>query len=225
MNEKEMTSEPEDLFSKFKGTSIFPNSEDEIKKQEVRELALKIFKRKLGFTFKKDVKPETIDQLVASEPFQEYIRLAEKQLEKRGQALVNNKHYPVIEVPADGKKGMGGGAYVLCFVYSKYRGNFVLKGYYREVKAYLKKNYTHYFCNISMQWMGSHRDFWGFWKESIGVHEPSRYRKGVSRQDQMFSVRRYVDWNAEDNEYKKANAETLRFKRMPKRWIPEFDNF
>jgi len=192
-------------------------------KEEVRELALKIFKRNLGFTFKKDVSPDVIENLVTSEPFQYYLEEAEKQLKKRGQAIVNNKYYPVIEVPADGKKGVIGGAYVLCFVYSKYQGNFVLKGYYREVKEYLKKNYTHYFYNMSMQWMGSHRDFWSFWKSSIGVHEPRKYRKGVSRQDQMFSVRRYVNWDAEDEEHKKADVETLRFKRMPKRWIPEFD--
>lgn len=202
-------------------TIVVPN---EKRKREVKELALKIFKRKLGFTFKKDVDPAAIEQLVTSEPFQEYIRIAEKQIEKREQALANNKMYPVIDVPADGKSGVMGGAYTLCFVYSKYRGNFVLKGYHREVKAYLEKNYTHYFCNCSMQWMGGHRDFWSFWKKSIGFHEPSRYKKGVSKEDMKFVIRRYVDWDCEDEEREKADAEALRFKRMPKRWIPEFDN-
>ena len=93
--------------------------------QEVRELALKIFKRKLNFTFKPGVSEDVIDQLVASEPFQEYIGLAEKQLEKRAKALAVNKHYPVIEVPADGKAGMSWGAYALCFVYSKDRKSVV----------------------------------------------------------------------------------------------------
>lgn len=194
-------------------------------KAEVRELALKIFKRTLGFTLKPDVEESTIDKLVESEPFQYYIEQAEKQLEKRGQAIINNKYYPVIEVPADGVKGVGGGAYVLCFVYSKHKGNFVLKGYHREVKTYLKKNYTHYFCNMSMQWMGGHRDFWKFWKESVGVHEPTKYRKGRSKEDMKFMVRRYVNWDCGDEEREKADVEALCFKRMPKRWIPEFDNF
>jgi hypothetical protein len=194
-------------------------------KPEVRELALKIFKRTLGFTFKPDVEESTIDKLVESEPFQYYIEQAEKQLDKRGKAVLNNKYYPVIEVPADGVKGVGGGAYVLCFVYSKHNGNFVLKGYHREVKAYLKKNYTHYFCNMSMQWMGSHRDFWKFWKDSVGVHEPSKYRKGRSKEDMQFVVRPYISWHCSDEEKDEADAKALRFKRMPKRWIPEFDNF
>ena len=193
--------------------------------QEVRELALKIFKRTLNFRFKPGVSEDVIDQLVASEPFQEYIRLAEKQLEKRAKALAVNKHYPVIEVPADGNSGMSWGAYVLCFVYSKHRGNFVLKGYMREVQAYLKKNYTHYFCNFSMQYMGSHRDSWSFWKEGIGVHEPNRYKKGRSKEDMQFVVRPYVSWSCSDEEREKADEQSLRFKRMPKRWIPEFDNF
>lgn len=189
-------------------------------KQEVKELALKIFKRKLGFTI---VDEKVIDKLVASEPFQEYIKIAEKQLEKQEQAIINNKYYPVIEVPADGKKGICGGAYVLCFVYSKYKSNFVLKGYHREVEEYLKKNYTHYFCNFSMQWMGDHRDIWKFWKESIGIHEPRRYKKDVSKEYLMFSVRPYVNWDCSEEEREKADEQTLRFKRMPKRWIPEFD--
>jgi hypothetical protein len=191
--------------------------------QEVRELALKIFKRKLNFTFKPNVSEDVIDKLVTSEPFQEYIRLAEKQLKKRAKALAVNKHYPVIEVPADGESGMSWGAYVLCFVYSKHKGNFVLKGYMREVQEYLKKNYTHYFCNYSMQYMGSHRDSWGFWKESIGVHEPSTYRKGVTKEQMKFTVRPYISWHCSDEEREKADAEALHFKRMPKRWIPEFD--
>lgn len=199
------------------------------KEQEVRELALKIFKRTLGFTFKPDVDEAIVDKLVESKPFQEYIKMAKKQLEKREQALVNNKMYPVIEVPADGKKGVAGGAYCLCFVYSKYRGNFVLKGYHREVQAYLKKNYTHYFYNMSMQWMGGHRDFWGFWKESIGVHEPSRYKKGVKKEEMKFQIRPYGSWSyiveEQEAEAERRKRETLVFKRMPKRWIPEFDKF
>lgn len=193
------------------------------KKQEVIELALKIFKRKLGFTFRADVEPDVIEKLVKSEPFQYYIEEAENQLEKRGKALSNNKQYRVIEVPADGKRGVAGGAYVLCFVYSKYKGNFVVKGYMREVEEYLKKNYTHYFCNFSLLWMGGHRDIWKFWKKSIGIFEPSNYKKGVEKENLKFKVRPYLDWDAEDDVREKTKEQELVFKRMPKRWIPEFD--
>lgn len=42
----------------------------------------------------------------------------------------------------------------------------------REVEAYLKENYTHYFCNFSLWRLGRNRDIWKFWKKDIGVHTP-----------------------------------------------------
>ena len=203
-------------------------------KPEVRELALKIFQRKLDFKFKPDADSAHVDKLVESEPFQEYIREAEKQIEKRQQALANNKQYPVIEVPADGKSGMVGGAYVLAFVYSKCKGNLVVKGYMREVEQYIEKNIkTHYFVNYSLWYLGSHRDIWKFWKDGIGIHEPTRStRRGKpKKEDRKFVVRPYVDWNYDlseeerEEKYREADEQALKFKRMPKRWIPEFDKF
>jgi len=203
------------------------------RKEEIQELALKIFQRRLDFTFKKDADSEAIQKLVDSEPFQEYIEEATKQYDKRAKALEVNKNYPVIEVPADGKSGMAGGAYVLAFVYSKYKGNMVVKGYVREVEEYIKKNIkTHYFVNYTLWYMGSHRDIWNFWKKEIGIHEPTRSTKRgkIKAKDRKFCIRPYVEWtydNAEEHEkrWEEAKKEALYFKRMPKRWIPEFDKF
>jgi len=198
----------------------------------IRELALKIFQRRLNFVFKPDADPAHIDELVKSEPFQEYLQEAEKQYEKRQKSLDVNKNYPVIEVPADGKSGMMGGAYTLAFVYSKKKGNVVVKGYRREVEAYIKENFTQYFVNYSLWYLGSHRDIWEFWKPSINIFEPTRSskRRKIEKKDRMFSVRPKTDWSwdVSDEEYKKqqkeADERTLYFRRMPKRWIPEFDN-
>ena len=201
----------------------------EQRERDIQELALKIFKRRLNFTFMPDVKEEVIDKLVASEPFQEYIQEATKQLDKRDVALTNNKMYPVIEIPADGKSGMAGGAYCLCFVYTKHKGNFVVKGYVREVEEYVKKNYTHYFYNLSLWYLGSHRDIWHFWKKSANIHTPDKYEKGVDKERLKFKVRPRTDWSRDvsEEEYKRQHKEAderqLVFKRMPKRWIPEFD--
>jgi len=204
------------------------------RKQEIQELALKIFQRRLDFHFKDNPDPDVIQKLVDSEPFQEYLREAEKQYEKRQQALTNNKQYPVIEVPADGESGMMGGAYVLAFVYSKYKGNLVVKGYMREVEQYIKKNIkTHYFVNFSLWYLGSHRDIWKFWKKGIGIHEPRRSSKRIKieKKDRKFCVRPYVEWNYDLNEeerekqHREADEQALYFKRIPKRWIPEFDKF
>ena len=210
---------------KFVADSKVVGVEGESDIGRIKELALKIFKRKLGFVFKPDVENEVIEKLVTSEPFEEYIKLAEKQYNKRLKALAVNKQYPVIEVPADGKSGVAYGAYCLCFVYSKHNGNFVVKGYMREIKEYLKKNHTHYFCNYSMWNLGAHRDSWYFWKDSICVSEPSTYKKGIDKEQMKFVVRPYVAWDCNDEEYEIAGDRALKFKRMPKRWIPEFDNF
>jgi len=203
------------------------------RKQEIQELALKIFQRRLDFSFKSNPDPKVIQELVDSEPFQEYLQEATKQYEKREKALAVNKTYPVVNVPADGESGMMGGAYVLAFVYSKYKGNLVIKGYMREVEEYIKKNIkTHYFVNFSLWYMGSHRDIWHFWKKGIGVHEPRRSckRGKIKPKERKFCVRPYVEWHydsAEERErlHKEADEKALYFKRMPKRWIPEFDKF
>jgi hypothetical protein len=205
----------------------------EQRQKEIRELALKIFKRRLGFMFKSNVEPEVIDKLVDSEPFQEYIEEATLQYDKRQQALEVNKSYPVVEVPKDGRRGMSGGAYVLAFVYSKYKGNVVVKGYMREVEDYIKKNFTHYFVNYSLWYMGSHRDIWYFWKKDVGIHTPTKSSKKekIKKDDRVFKVRPRCDysWDVSKEEYKKqhkdADENQLVFKRMPKRWIPEFDKF
>jgi len=211
---------------------IMKDLQEQMRQQEIRALAIKIFQRKLDFTFKPDADSTAIDKLVESEPFQYYLEEATLQYDKRQQALKVNKNYPVIEVPADGESGVAGGAYVLAFVYSKYKGNVVVKGYMREVEEYIKKNFTHYFVNYTLWYMGSHRDIWKFWKKGIGIHEPTRRikRKNIPKKDRKFSVRPYVEWtydSAEEREkrWEEAEKQALYFKRMPKRWIPEFDKF
>jgi len=207
--------------------------QNQFRTEEVEELALKIFQRRLDFHFRPDAPEEVKRKLLDSEPFQEYIEEARKQLQEKAKRELRNKKYPVVEVPADGESGMAGGAYVLAFVYSKYKGNLVVKGYIREVEQYIKKNIkTHYFVNYSLWYLGSHRDIWKFWKESIGIHEPRRStkRSKIEKKDRKFSIRPYVDWVYDSEEerekrWKEADEQALYFKRMPKHWIPEFDMF
>ena len=98
------------------------------------------------------------------------IEQAMKIYEKKQRALLNKK-YPIIDIPADGKSGMSGGAYCLCFVYSKYKGNFVLRGYMREVEEYLKKNYI-IISAISL-WVivVKSKDNLAFWKKDVGIFD------------------------------------------------------
>ena len=129
--------------------------------------------------------------------------------------------YPIIKVPASGNPDWFEGARTMCFVYSRDHGNFILEGYRGEVDEYLKKNYTHYFCYISMWSNGKSRGHWDFWKDNIGIFEPSKMRKNWK-----WEVRPYSGGGFFGN--KKVSEEeikrkTFKFKRLPKRWIPEFN--
>ena len=191
----------------------------ENKKHEIEKIAWEVFQQKTGLRFKTELTPGQKLSITSVEDYQYYRDEAVKICEKKLRAL-DNKKYPEIIVPASGPGDWGEGAYCLCFVYSKYKGNFVLKGYYREVKEYLKKNYTHYFYNMSLWNKGFSRDIWGFWKKDIGIFEASirERKKGKKTQVRPYSSsyeKRYTD--------EEIKEKTFYFKRLPKRWIPEFD--
>jgi hypothetical protein len=125
--------------------------------------------------------------------------------------------YPVYTVPYSGRPNWAEGARTMCFVYSKHCGNFILEGYLGEVRAYLESYYTRYFCYFSMWHHGESRGYWRFWKNrDVTISEPSKSRKDwrfeVTSRDPRYSYRQGIKIKAE-----------LHFKRMPNRWIPEFD--
>lgn len=124
------------------------------------------------------------------------------------------KEYPVIEVQSDGGRGWYEGARCMFFVYSKHSGNFIVKGYRREVEEYLKKNYTHYFYYVSMWYKGCSRGHWKFWKNDVSIFEPSRVTKTFK-----YKVVKY------GKGYPQKRVLEVDLKRLPKRWIPEFDKF
>ena len=202
---------------KFESSKVINLGSTE-RKIEIEKIAWQLFLSNLQLSFRRELTPDEKKQITDVESYQIYREQAEKVLAKRERAL-GNKKYPAIDIPADGKRGMPGGAYCLCFVYSKYKGNFVLKGYVREVEEYLKKNYTHYFYNLSLWHHGQNRDIWHFWKKDIGVFEVSikERRKGKKNE-----IRPYSDSVHDEAE---LEAKTFKFKRFPKRWIPEFDKF
>ena len=175
------------------------------RKKIIDEIAWKLFLKQTGFIFIRELTDEEKSRITETDQYNYYIEKAEEIYVKKQRAL-NNKKYPSIEIEPSGVKGWIGGAYCICFVYSKYDGNFVVKGYVREVDEYLKKNCTHYFCNRSLWHLGFNRDIWCFWKKGVHILEPSRTINGRKK----FRV-----WNDEKIRFE--------FKRMPKRWIPDFD--
>lgn len=140
------------------------------KEQAIRDIAWEYFQLKLGVRFKTTITAEDKKGIIEKEEFQYYIEEATKIYEKK-QLAFQNKKYPVIDVRASGKSGWVGGAYMLCFVYSKYKSNFVLRGYNKEVEEYLK-NYTHYFCYKSYWSHGFSRGHWDFWKKVLVFSNP-----------------------------------------------------
>lgn len=115
---------------------------------------------------------------------------------------------PEEEIAADGRRRWGGGAWVIAFVYSN-RGNFVLKGYHYEVENHLKGLGLRYFVNYSMWCGGQHRDWWQISAKDVRISEPDKYNRF-----KWTITKRGKDW--------KTVAE-IRFKRLPKRWVPEID--
>jgi hypothetical protein len=129
----------------------------------------------------------------------------------------DKKKFPVIHVSANGHPDWMEGARTMCFVYSKHHGNFILEGYRGEVEEYLKKNFTKYFCYLSMWYHGRPRGYWVFWKNrDVTICTPSKFCKEwkfrIMSREPRYSYRQEEKFRAE-----------LHFKRMPNRWIPEFD--
>lgn len=121
------------------------------------------------------------------------------------------KELKIIDVEHSGRKCWYGGAYVYMFVYSKYHGNFILRGYLKEVVDYLKKNYTHYFYKINFYHESKYRGYWNFWKSHTHIFEPNKSR----------GRRKYEISGLNENEERIKFS----FKRLPKKWIDKFDLF
>ena len=163
------------------------------KEQEIEAIAWQVFLNKSGLRFRRELTPEERKSITDVENYEYYREQATKIWEKKQRALLNKK-YPVINVLADGTSRWMGGAYCLCFVYSKHNGNFVLKGYAHEVEKYLKENYTHYFYNLSLWYRGINRDIWGFWKNGIGIFIPSLRNKKKGEKIESFKIRKRSDF-------------------------------
>ena len=190
---------------------------------EIENLAWQIFLNKLGISFKRELTVEEKKGITDKESYQYYRDLAKKlyiEKQKRKEKALLSKKYKVIDVPASGKRGWMGGAYSLTFVYSKHNGNFALRGYSGDIEEYLKKNYTHYFCNKVLFGGYSHRNIWKFWKDGVGIFQPT-ISKSRKVYDRKYRVAEYSHYSDEQP----ITRISYEFKRLPKRWIPEFDVF
>jgi hypothetical protein len=191
---------------------------EDVKKQEIEDIAYFLWSMDVMKLFNTRKLPAELDKehFLKTEGHIKYFPKAEKVYQKRLKAKLTKKYSEII-VPNSGYTGWGGGAYTLCFLYTKHHGNFVVKGYMKEVEEFIKSNYTHYFCNFSLWYRGMNRDIWSFWKDGVGIFEPSKDMKRWK-----WEVRPYTG-GRRDISLEESENKCLRFKRLPKRWIPEFD--
>lgn len=130
--------------------------------------------------------------------------------------------YPIIDVPANGKPEWIKGARCMMFVYSKHKGNFILRGYLGEVENFVKANFTHYFYYLSMWHDGRSRGYWHFWKNGVSILTP--IRKGRNKRWQYIIHKQFNGGHYNSLAELSSEKEIeLKFKRLPKQWIPEFD--
>lgn len=130
--------------------------------------------------------------------------------------MKKNTQYPVIEVPSSGISNWSRGARTLAFLYSK-KGNFVIKGYIKEVEEYIKQNFTHYYVNYSLWHNGVNRDIWQFWKDCVTIYSPepkSKSRTSINKNKWTFAKYSHQGYYP-----------IVEFKRLPKRWVQELEVF
>lgn len=120
-----------------------------------------------------------------------------------------NKKLPEIIAPKVSYPCWMNGAFCITFVYSN-KGNFVVKGYSGDIIAYLNDfvfKGGKYFANRVAYPYPEQRNYWFHYKNDIYIREPD-----VRDKQFHFKVFRFG-----------PNKFELKFKRLPNKWIKEFD--
>ena len=163
------------------------------------------------------IKDLYIDNNNSKIELEDIINMYHKFFQEKKDRISKKHHWPEILAPNVTKKSWyKGGPFSICFVYSN-KGNFVVKGWMGDIESYLKglinKGYK-FFYKLSMYHYGIERSGWFFYKENIHIRKPSlkvKNKKNKFNQPYHFTV------------YSLDNDLYYKFKRLPNRWIPEFD--
>jgi len=110
----------------------------------------------------------------------------------------------------DGYDSSESNPYAIFFVYSKCGKSCVVKGMSKEVKEYCKKHFPQALINYTFWKNKRHRGGWRFNGKDIYV---GNY-VGKDNKRRGYSVAIYKN---------RELVKSLHFRRMPKKWIPEFD--
>lgn len=111
--------------------------------------------------------------------------------------------------------------YCHAFVYAR-KGNFLVKGMLNEVEDYISHNLADALVNFTLFKDGQTRGYWKFINAEQKIS--LKIGSGIVR-----VTPRLVEENSSNNKgytvYLRSFSETkeLHFKRLPHKWIPEFD--
>jgi hypothetical protein len=124
------------------------------------------------------------------------------------------------EIDTGYKKGI----YALAFVYSRDNGNVIIKGEQKLVLEEIEKNFTPAVVNLQRYKQGRTPAWWmvstsnGY--NNIYIAEPHKPRKdlsGITKRSNKFIFTCYY------KKHEKTETKTLSLRRIPKRWIPEYN--
>jgi hypothetical protein len=108
-------------------------------------------------------------------------------------------------------------AFCIAFVYAE-SGNFVVKGFIRDVEIHVKENFPKSLVNWTYWQERKHRSFWSFTNNNIIIKKINSLcwfmNKNELKRNRGWVVYKYVD---------SEPSETLYFRRLPKKWVKEFD--
>lgn len=118
--------------------------------------------------------------------------------------------------------------YTFAYVYAEETA-FLVKGYLGEVKAFLKGMQIKALVNVRYYNKGEYRGYWRLYHNGetiprVYIDEPTlEYaRRHYPGKENTKWIRKYTIWA-----FSRTNddVEPLILKRLPKKWIPEFDRF
>lgn len=94
---------------------------------------------------------------------------------------------------------------------------------YVELLRNLLNKKTHWFANAVTFKDGKIRNYWHFWQDGVYISNPRiQFKDEVS--SSYYSNPKYNGWSKHSvTSYRTDPIKTLTFKRMPNKWIPEFE--
>lgn len=120
-----------------------------------------------------------------------------------GYSTIFGENYPLVRYP-----------YCIAFVYSKCGRNCIVKGDYTLVRDYVKNNFSYALVNFTMWKDGRSRNIWRFFSdEKVYLY----YFKSPATSGKKKYVLRIISRSTY------LTLKTLTFRRMPNRWIKDFD--